>query len=469
MSNDFLFISCANGSEALLAQECIRICGADQGVEAGRGGVMVDASVENAMRLNLRSRIAQRVLWPLVDGGYRDEHDLYDLARRVRWTEWITPDETMRVDVTAQRSPLQSLNFAALRIKDAVCDVMREMAGARPSVDTRFPDLAISLHVDPTHAWLAIDLSGDALFKRGWREQQGEAPLKETLASTLIYAAGWTGDAAGGGLLDPCCGAGTIAIEAAQIACGIAPGLTRRFAFERLQPFRDHATRWGQMQVEARDSVVRPAAPIWAGDVSFRMTDFATRNAERAGVAHAIEFKTADALQRMAPAAHGTIVMNPPYGERIAAKGRGSHAEGEPRERDARTYAAPARAPGPGAHAFAREGAAAGGRSARAAPQSSGGRESAVVDGAGNAQAGEFFAQLATHWKRHYSGWTAWVLSPDMKLPTAMRLKESRRVPMWNGPIECRLFRFDMVAGSARAGAQERDSQAGRDSDGAQD
>ena len=350
---DFLFVTCANGSEELLAAECIRIVGANQGVVAGRGGVMVDESVENAMRLNLHSRIAQRVLWPMVDGDYRDEHDLYDLGRRINWSEWITPDETIRVDVTAQRSPLQSLNFAALRIKDAVCDVMRDMAGARPSVDTRFPDLAISLHVDPTHAWIAIDLSGEALFKRGWRELQGEAPLKETLASTLIYAAGWQGLESDGGLLDPCCGAGTIAIEAAQIACNIAPGMTRRFAFERLQPFREYATRWGEMQVEARDAIVKPAVPIWAGDVSFRMTDFATRNAERAGVAHAIEFKTADALQRLAPADRGTIVMNPPYGERIVAKGRGSQGDAA-RDRAPRTFAAPrsdGRAPGPGAYA----------------------------------------------------------------------------------------------------------------------
>ena len=438
MSTDFLFVSCANGTEQLLAEECIRIVGADQGVQAGRGGVMVDASVENAMRLNLHSRLASRVLWPLVDGEYRDEHDLYDLGRRVDWSQWITPDETIRVDVTAQRSPLQSLNFAALRIKDAVCDVMRDAAGRRPSVDTRFPDLAISLHVDPTHAWLAIDLSGEALFKRGWREQQGEAPLKETLASTLIYAAGWHGNAADGGLLDPCCGAGTIAIEAAQIACNVAPGLTRRFAFERLQPFREHAQRWGQMQVEAREAIVEPAVPIWAGDVSFRMTDFATRNAERAGVAHAIEFKTADALQRLAPAERGTIVMNPPYGERIDAKGRGS--QGAEASRAPRTFAAP-RARGPGADAFERENPEAARR----------GRESAIVDGGSANSAGEFFAQLATHWKRNYSGWTAWVLSPDMKLPSAMRLKESRRVPMWNGPIECRLFRFDMVSGSARS------------------
>jgi putative N6-adenine-specific DNA methylase len=454
---DFLFVTCANGSEELLAEECVRLLGPKAGVVAGRGGVMVNESVENAMRLNLWSRIAQRVLWPMVDGDYRDEHDLYDLGRRINWSEWITPDETIRVDVTAQRSPLQSLNFAALRIKDAVCDVMREQAGARPSVDTRFPDLAINLHVDPTHAWIAIDLSGEALFKRGWREQQGEAPLKETLASTLVYAAGWHGRPEDGGLLDPCCGAGTIAIEAAQIACNVAPGLTRRFAFERLRPFLEYANVWGQMQVEARDAIVKPAVPIWAGDVSFRMTDFATRNAERAGVAHAIEFKTADALQRLAPADRGVIVMNPPYGERIDAKGRGS-SQGAEAPRAPRTFVAPRpeRARGPGADAFERENPDAARRGPRDAPQSSGGRESAVVggDGDGANSANEFFSQLATHWKRNYSGWTAWVLSPDMKLPTAMRLKESRRVPMWNGPIECRLFRFDMVTGSARAGAQ---------------
>jgi len=452
---DFLFVTCANGSEELLAEECARILGTRQGIVAGRGGVMVDENVEHAMRLNLHSRIAQRVLWPMVDGEYRHEDDLYELGRRINWSEWITPDETIRVDVTAQRSPLQSLNFAALRIKDAVCDIMREMAGARPSVDTRFPDLAISLHVDATHAWIAIDLSGEALFKRGWREQQGEAPLKETLASTLIYAAGWHGRPDDGGLLDPCCGAGTIAIEAAQIACNVAPGLTRRFAFERLRPFLDYAKSWGEMQVEARDAIVKPAVPIWAGDVSFRMTDFATRNAERAGVAHAIEFKTADALQRPAPADHGTIVMNPPYGERIDAKGRGS--AGAPAARGARTFTAPRPAPagadarprGPGAEAFARDNPDAARRQERAAQM--GGRESAVVDGGDGASASEFFAQLASHWKRQYSGWTAWVLSPDMKLPSAMRLKESRRVPMWNGPIECRLFRFDMVKGSARA------------------
>jgi putative N6-adenine-specific DNA methylase len=254
-----------------------------------------------------------------------------------------------------------------------------------------------------------VDLSGEALFKRGWREVQGEAPLKETLAAAMIAAAGWQGRAEDGGLLDPCCGAGTIAIEAAQIACGIPPGLNRRFAFEKLLPFRDHLGEWRALKDEARAAVHAPAVPIWAGDVSFRMTDFASRNAERAGVSGAIEFKTADALQRPAPAALGTMLLNPPYGERIEPKGQGQGALAQARPRSA---------------------------------------ESEGFEGAANAA--DFYSRLAAHWKKAYPGWTAHVLTPELRLPSLMRLKESRRVPMWNGPIECRLFRFDMVAGSAR-------------------
>ncbi len=395
-----LFLPCANGTEALLADEVGRITGVPG--EAGRGGVWVEnANARMAMQLNLESRLAQRVLWPLIDGPYRDEHDLYDLARRVEWSHWITPEQTLRVDVVAMRSPLQSLNFSALRIKDAICDQLRDTAGARPSVDTRHPDLPISLFVGPDHAMLYADTSGDALFKRGWREDTGEAPLKETLAAAMLAAAGWQGRTEDGPLFDPCCGAGTIAIEAAQLACGIAAGGQRRFAFERMLPFRSHQGAWRGLQQAARARIHPPRVAVHAGDVSFRLTDYAERNAERAGVRHAIDFKTADALQRPPPAAAGTLMLNPPYGERIAPKGQGS--------------------------TTAREGFEGGGSSA------------------------DFFGKLASHWKRDYAGWSAWLLSPDMKLPGLMRLKESRRVPLWNGAIECRLFRFDMVAGSARA------------------
>ncbi|HSI60137.1 MAG TPA: THUMP domain-containing protein [Ideonella sp.] len=411
LSTGTLFLPCSAGTEPWLVDEVRGLLEPGTVIEAGRGGVYVEAGLSAAMKLNLGSRLAQRVLWQVAEGPYGHENDLYDLAHQVRWTDWITPRQTLRVDASAYRSPLQSLNFAALRIKDAVCDRMRDATGERPSVDTRFPDLALVLHAGPAHASLSVDLSGEALFKRGWREVQGEAPLKETLAASMIAAAGWTGRAEGGGLLDPCCGAGTIAIEAAQIACGIAPGLQRRFAFEKLLPFRDQLGLLQMLREKARADVHAPEVPIWAGDVSFRMTDFATRNAERAGVLHAIEFKTADALQRPAPAERGTMLLNPPYGERIAPKGQGS----APRDAGRET-----------------------------------GRLSEASKFEGAADAGEFYSRLASHWKKAYAGWTAHVLTPEAKLPTLMRLKESRRVPMWNGPIECRMFRFDLVSGSMR-------------------
>ena len=413
MSQAPLFLPCAAGVEALLADEVMRLL-PDARVEALRGGVSLDGGIADVMRLNLESRLAQRVLIEVAHGAYRNEDDLYALARGVDWRLWITPRHTLRVDTTAQHSPLRSLNFAALRIKDAVCDALREATGERPSVDTRRPDLQLVLHLGPQDGTLYVDSSGESLFKRGWREDKGDAPLKETLAAAMLAAAGWRGTPESGGALhDPCCGSGTIAIEAAQIACGMAPGMLRRFAFERLLPFApaDVRDRWKQLKDDATARVHASEVPIFASDVSFRMVDFARRNAERAGVAHAIAFNGGDALERPAPSLPpgmpGTLMLNPPYGERIEALGKAA---------------------------------------ARRTPRASAEDRSTPPD---------FFARLAAHWKRAYTGpapgWTAWVLSPDMKLPGAMRLAASRRVPMWNGPIECRLFRFDLVAGSMRS------------------
>jgi putative N6-adenine-specific DNA methylase len=417
-----LFLPCAAGVESLLAEEVQRVLPGVP-VQAGRGGVGVDGDPLEVMTLNLEIRLAQRVLAEVAEGPYFSEDDIYALARSVDWGQWITPQHTLRVDTTAHRSPLRSLNFAALRVKDAVCDLLREATGERPSVDTQQPDLQIVLHLGEERASIYVDTSGESLFKRGWREDKGDAPLKETLAAAMLAAAGWRGTPeAGGALHDPCCGSGTIAIEAAQIACGIAPGLKRRFAFERLLPFAgaDMRAQWQRLKSHAQSRIHASAVPIHASDVSFRMVDFARRNAQRAGVEQAITFNGGDALERPAPALPdalpGTLMINPPYGERIEVAGKA----GRPSF----------------AHERSAERSNEGGDDNRAAPD-------------------DFFPRLATHWKRAYTqhpaGWTAWVLSPDMKLPTAMRLKESRRVPMWNGPIECRLFRFDLVAGSARS------------------
>ena len=400
-----LFLPCAAGVEDFLAQEVHGLTGlAGDDLMASRGGVFVRGSWRDAMKLNLYSRLAQRVLIELAHAPYRSENDLYAIASGVAWEIWFTPKHTFKIETTAQHSPLQSLNFATLRIKDAIADRFRAKAGGvRPSIETQWPDVRVFAHLTTDQCTLYIDTSGEPLFKRGWRLDTGDAPLKETLAAAMLAASGWwnpeTGQVSNLPLYDPCCGSGTIAIEAAQIARGIPAGALRQFGFEKLLPFQSHV--WAAIKNVAPQAAANAVA-VFGSDVSHRMVDFAERNAERAGVAEAIEFRGGDALQRMPPAEGGVIVLNPPYGERIEVGGV-------------------------------------------AAPGRFGAREQAETD-----DGGEFFSQLATHWKKNYAGWTAWVLTPDLQLPKRMRLKESRRVPMWNGPIECRLFRFDMVAGSAR-------------------
>ena len=422
-----VFLPCAAGVEDYLAPEVGRITGQTPAqIQKWRGGVLLQAGWRDVLLLNLHTRLAQRVLVQLFHAQYRNEQDLYRAASEVAWEIWFTPRQSIKVEVTAQHSPLTSLNFAALKIKDAVCDRFRAKAsGVRPDVDTQSPDIRIYAHLTTDSVSLYIDTSGAALFKRGWREDKGEAPLKETLAAAIIAASGWPDDPSQP-LYDPCCGSGTIAIEAAQIACNIAPGSLRRFAFEKMLPFQEHV--WSairQAAAQAQRALPVGAKPhIFGSDVAHRMVDFAQRNAQRAGVAGAIEFRGGDALQRMPPASTpGVMLINPPYGERMEAAGFAGAQAADPQRRGA------ARRP------------ADDGSSAMA------GRELAQTDDGG----GDFFVQLAAHWKKNYAGWTAWMLSPDLKLPGKMRLKESRRVPMWNGPIECRLFRFDMVKGSARA------------------
>jgi putative N6-adenine-specific DNA methylase len=403
-----LFLPCGGGIEPLLAAEVAALLSGAQ-LETTRGGVAVlQATLQDAMRLNLHSRIATRVLVELMHGPYRDEQDLYALARDVYWEAWLTPQHTFRIDVSSRQSPLQSLHFASLRVKDALCDSLRDAHGERPSVDTREPDLPVFLHLDAETATLYADSSGEPLFKRGWRQDTGDAPLKETLAAAMLAAAGWRGTPeTGGAFNDPCCGSGTLAIEAAQVACGIAPGGQRHFAFEHQLPYAELRADWQRMKQAARAAEHAPQVPIFASDVAFRMVDFARRNAERAGVESFIRFQGGDALERPAPelAADlpGTLMLNPPYGDRIDVAGK------------------------------------AGGASQ--------GREQAEGE--------DFFNRLAAHWKKQYAphlaGWSAFLLSPDRELPRRMRLKESRKTPMWNGPIECRLFRFDLVAGSNRS------------------
>ncbi|MDM0044888.1 THUMP domain-containing protein [Variovorax dokdonensis] len=425
-----LFLPCAAGVEDFLAQEVHRLTGlAGESLMVARGGVSVRAGWADAMKLNLHLRLAQRVLVQVSRTPYRAEDDLYRAAHDVPWEEWFTPRQSFKIETTSQASPLKSLNFATLRIKDAIADRFRERAGGvRPSIETQRPDVRVFAHLDAEFLSLYVDTSGEPLFKRGWRVDKGDAPLKETLAAAMLAASGWwnpeTGQvSADQPLYDPCCGSGTIVIEAAQIAAGMAAGAQRRFGFEKLLPFK--AADWQALRAQAM-AQDKPAGAavvqVFGSDVAHRMVDFAERNAERAGVSGLVSLRGGDALQRMPPADGGVIMLNPPYGERIEVGG----------------------VAGAGA---SRRGPRVGRERAQMTETAQAADGSAGPDDAG----ADFFAKLATHWKKNYPGWTAWVLTPDLKLPSRMRLKESRRVPMWNGPIECRLFKFQLQAGSFRA------------------
>jgi putative N6-adenine-specific DNA methylase len=203
--------------------------------------VRVRADWRDALKLNLHSRLAQRVLVELACALPQRERPVQRIASRRGLGDLVHAQADLQDRLTAQHSPLQSLNFAALRIKDAIADRFRAKAGGvRPSVDTQWPDVRVFAHLTTDTCTLYIDTSGEPLFKRGWREDKGEAPLKETLAAAMIAASGWDPETGGTPLYDPCCGSGTIAIEAAQIACGIAAGSLRRFGFEKLLPFQAH-------------------------------------------------------------------------------------------------------------------------------------------------------------------------------------------------------------------------------------
>jgi putative N6-adenine-specific DNA methylase len=372
------FAPCPRGLEASLADEvaglgATAIAGAD-------GGVAFEGPRELAYHVNLESRLASRVLWRVGGGGYRNEKDVHALAKDIDWTRLFRADRTLRVDVAATKSPLTSLEYATLTIKDAIVDRFRAAGGTRPSIDKRTPDVRVHAYLGADKATYYVDTSGDALFKRGWRRDTEEAPLRENLAAGIVVLSGWQ---PGTPLLDPMCGSGTIAIEAASIAANRAPGLARTFGFQKLAWY-DGPT-WQRIRQKAVDRVVPDPAtpPIFASDSAPPAIAKATRNAQAAKVARWIRIEGADVLHRASPAASGVLITNPPYGVRLA---------------EAQKLVA-------------------------------------------------FYPKLGDALKQRFAGWTAWLFTGDLRLPKLIGLKVARRIPLYNGAIECRLFGIPLVSG----------------------
>jgi putative N6-adenine-specific DNA methylase len=374
------FAPCPRGLEAVLASELAAL-GAQE-VSAVEGGVAFAGSLALCYAANLESRVASRVLWRVGHAPYRTEHDVFAAARGLPWNTWFDVRRSMRVNVSAIRSPVKSLDFVTLRIKDAVCDAFRAIHGARPDIDTANPDVRIHAFLTHDEAVFYLDTSGEALFKRGWRAAGGEAPLRENLAAGILRLAGWQ---PGTPLLDPMCGSGTFLVEAAMIALDVAPGLARPFGFEKLENF--DSGQWRTLRDTAKTRRrAASALPIHGSDKFGTVLTLARENLEAAGLEDAVQLKQADVLESSPPAGAGIVVMNPPYGERLA-----NHQE-----------------------------------------------------------LAAFYPKLGDALKQRYPGWTAYILSADMRLPRLIGLKASRRTPLYNGALECRLFEFKVIAGSMR-------------------
>ena len=377
---EHFFSPCPRGLESALAAELSQLGAIDIG--AVEGGVAFAGPFDLAYRANLESRLASRILWRVGTAAYRNERDVYDAVYALDWPRWFRAERTLRVDVSATRSPLRSLEFATLRIKDAVCDRHRAASGLRPSVSKERPDVRVYAYLTVDRATFYLDTSGEALFKRGYRREAAEAPLRENLAAGLVRLAGWTTELA---LLDPMCGSGTIAIEAALIALDIAPGLKRTFGFQKLAWYE--GPTWQRIKQAAQLRIRSPApVAIHASDIDAGAVARARANAAAAGVSAAVAIERADVLARAAPASSGVIATNPPYGVRVA---------------DAERLAA-------------------------------------------------FYPRLGDALKQRFAGWTAYLLSGDARLPKLIGLKASRRTPLYNGALECRLYEYRLVAGSAR-------------------
>jgi putative N6-adenine-specific DNA methylase len=307
------FATCGRGIEPVLAGE-LRALGA-QDVQPGRGGVAFAGDKALLYQANLWLRTAVRVLQPILEVTVASPDELYDAVRGLDWSRYLTPEHTLAVDSNVRDSQITHSKYAALRVKDAVCDQFLDRCGRRPSVDVDQPMIGLNLHVHRDRAVLSLDSSGESLHKRGYRPIQTRAPLNEALAAAIVLHTGWRGERP---FADPLCGSGTLPIEAAWLALRRPPGLTRRrFGF---QGWMDYDVElWTALRDEARRSVAKALpAPILASDVRGDAVSFAISNARAAGIGHLLRVDKRDVADFRRPEGPpGVLVCNPPYGERI--------------------------------------------------------------------------------------------------------------------------------------------------------
>ncbi|HYH94761.1 THUMP domain-containing class I SAM-dependent RNA methyltransferase [Hyalangium sp.] len=314
-----LFATTARGTEDLLAEELLEL-GARR-IRQDRGGVRFMASLDEALRVCLWSRIAMRVLYPLGEFEAHGAEGLYEAAASVPWEEHLTPNHTFAVEATLRDSEHSHSGFVALKVKDALVDRMRGTLGSRPDVDTRSPDVSVVAHLARERLSLSLDLCGEPLHRRGYRVRPTPAPLKETLAAALLRAARYTGEEA---LVDPMCGSGTLLIEGGLIARRRAPGIGRSFAVERWPHLGARAKELLEdLRADARRNERKVAVPLLGFDKDPEAVEAARRNVKAARLSEEIQIAEGDATKPLPlPKGGGLLITNPPYGERIGSGGQ---------------------------------------------------------------------------------------------------------------------------------------------------
>jgi len=371
-----MFATTSAGLEDVLAEELRRL-GAAAVVPGARGAAFA-GDLKLAYRANLGLRTAHRVLLRIATFGAKDRQALYDGVRAVAWDAHLDLDTTLAVDAVSNRSGMTHTQFVSRVVKDGVVDWFRDRCGRRPSVDPKAPDLQLNARIVDDTCTLSWDTSGERLHRRGYRPSFGaEAPLKETLAAGVLLLSGYTGAAP---LVDPMCGTGTLLVEAALIAKNIAPGLLgRRFGLERHPSF--DRLLWNNARAEAREAVREvDGVPIRGSDLSeeaVRATAAALRGAGVDDIVAVRRAKLGD-LPRLEPP--GSLVTNPPYGERLGDL----------------------------------------------------------------SQLGALYAELGDVLKHRCAGLTAHVLTASKFLAGKIGLHTERRDALWNGALECRLLHFKL-------------------------
>ncbi|WP_462320845.1 bifunctional 23S rRNA (guanine(2069)-N(7))-methyltransferase RlmK/23S rRNA (guanine(2445)-N(2))-methyltransferase RlmL [Halochromatium sp.] len=468
MSEQRFFASAARNLESLLADE-LRGLGIESAVET-RAGVSFSGGLADAYRVCLWSRVASRVLLPLAEFPAPDPDALYASMREIDWSEHLGPEQTLAVSVDSARSQIEHTQFAAQRIKDAIVDQIRERSGSRPSVRPIQPDLALRCRLFRDQALLFIDLSGEALHRRGWRVQGGAAPLKETLAAALLLRAGWPEIAASGGeLLDPLCGIGTLVIEGALIAADIAPGLRR--TYWGFSGWRGHDqaawSAWSTLLAEAKERratglhrLARSSTRLRGSDIDPAAIKAANANASQAGLAGHVQFER-QALEDCRPSRSSPIaspsqspslVAGPSLSPMTGTGNGASPITGTGTDGSATTSLSKdtgidrrARAGNDSLSAEQITSSASAERASSPSPTPGllitnppYGERIGAEDLAG------LYQLLGALLRTQFEGWHAAVLTGNPELGKRMGLRAHRFHTLYNGPIECRLLHFEV-------------------------